>query len=113
MNPISTRRRDLAQHETGALQKLSNTLGAQVNDLSRQIADSNLAEAAEMSTALGSQQAQFVASYLRGWPIDNSTIVGIGSGFRSRLDVAGIMSAADVDGRVYLVKGIGHKRANA
>lgn len=113
MSGIGTRRRDLTQQETSALQKLSDTLGAQVNDLTRQIANSNQAEASEISTALASQQAQFITNYLRGWHIDDASIAGIGPGYKSRLRMAGILSAADVDNRVYGVKGIGQAKAGA
>ncbi len=111
MNSISNRRRGLTQQETDALQKISSTLGAQLGNLNRQISESVQAEASELSRTLAAQQDQYVTNYLRGWHIDAASLTGIGPGYKSRLRMAGIISAADIDNRVYSVKGFGAARS--
>jgi hypothetical protein len=113
MTSTVTRRRDFNQQETAALQNISSTLGVQLSQLTRQISDLTQGEALELSAALQDRQTQFVTNYLRGRHIDSASIPMIGPGFKSRLRMAGILSAADVDGRVHNIKGIGQARAAA
>jgi hypothetical protein len=113
MNPLVTRRHNLNQQESAALQNISSTLGVQLSQLARQISDLSQGETSELTAALQDRQAQYVVNYLRGKHIDSASIPMIGPGFKSKLRMAGILSAADVDGRVYNVKGIGQARAAA
>jgi hypothetical protein len=113
MNPIATRRGDLNRQEAAALQNISSTLGVQLSQLGRQISDLTQGETSELSTALVNKQTQFITNYLRDRHIDDASIPGIGPGFRNRLRMAGVLSAADIDRRVYSVKGIGQARATA
>src|SRR5665213_949728 len=103
----------LNQQETVALHNISSTLGAQFGNLRHQISDLTQAESSELSRTLASQQEQFVTNYLRGCHIDSASIPGIGPGYKSRLRMAGILSAADVDYRVHSVKGFGATRSAA
>jgi len=113
MNSITARRRELTQREAAELQDISSTLGAQLGKLNRQIAELARIEASELSAMLANQQAQFVTNFLRSWHIDNASIQGIGPGFKSRLRMAGILTAADVDGSISNVKGFGQTRTGA
>jgi hypothetical protein len=103
----------LNQQETVALQNISSTLGVQLSNLRHQISDLTQAESSELSKTLATQQEQFVTNYLRGWHIDSASIPGIGPGYKSRLRMVGILSAADVDYRVHSVKGFGATRSAA
>ncbi len=110
---IDGRRRELNQHEAAELQSIANGLGSQVNRLSRRIADLGQAESAELAAALVAQQNQYVISYLLNHHVHDASIRGIGPGFKTRLRLAGILSAADVDHRIYSVKGVGSARSTA
>jgi serine/threonine protein kinase len=110
---ISARRKAINQQETSDLQNISNTLGSQFANLNNRIASQVQAEAAELDAELAKQQNQSVLSYLRNYHIDSARLPGIGPGFKSRLRMAGILSAADVDHRIYGVKGMGSVRTRA
>jgi hypothetical protein len=110
---VSLRRRALNQQEANDLQNISNSLGSQVVSLNNRIASLVQAEASELAAALGAQQNHYVGSYLQNWPIDAAGIPGIGPGFKTRLRMAGVLTAADVDHRIYGVKGFGAVRSSA
>jgi hypothetical protein len=110
---INARRKTLNQQEASDLQNISNSLGLQVANLTGKIARLTTAETAEFAAALATQQYQYVTSYLRNYHIDDAAVSGIGPGFKSRLRAAGILTAADVDHRIYSVKGVGSARSAA
>ncbi len=110
---IEARRRALNQQEAGELQNLSNSLGSQLASLDNKISNSVQAEAAELNATLAAQQNQYVMSYLAGYRIDDASIPGIGPSFKSRLRAVGLVTAADINNRIYHVKGFGPARWNA
>jgi len=110
---IEARRRTLNQQEAGELQNLSNGLGSQLASLDNKISNSVQAEASELSATLAAQQNQYVMSYLAGYRIDDASIPGIGPSFKNRLRAAGVVSAADINNRIYHIKGFGPARWNA
>lgn len=68
----------------------------------------------ELAAALRDQQAGFLQTQLRTISLDGAAISGIGSKLISRLAVAGVCTAAEVDyWRVRRVDGIGHVKAQA
>jgi hypothetical protein len=110
---INARRKGVNQQEAAELQALSARLGPQATALANKISGLIQAETAELTTALATQQAQYVRSYLQRFIIDNAKVPGIGPGYKTRLLMAGILSAADIDHRIYGVKGIGSTRSSA
>jgi hypothetical protein len=112
-NSIDARRRALNQQEKNDLHNISNGLGSQLATLNSKISGLGHAESAELGRMLSAQQSQYLISYLRTYCLDDASIPGLGPSFKSRLRMAGIRSAADVDHRIYSVKGIGAARSSA
>ena len=112
-NAIDDRRKALNNQETSDLQSISNNLGLRLARLNSSVAELVRAEATELATTLAGQQNQSVTAYLRNYHIDDAGIPGIGPGFKTRLRMAGILSAADVDYKIRTIKGIGSARSGA
>jgi hypothetical protein len=110
---INAHRKILYQQEATDLQNILTSLGAQVASLINRIARLTSSEATELAVALATQQNQHVTFYLRRYHIDDAAISGIGQAFKTRLRMAGILTAADVDRRIYSVKGVGSARSRA
>jgi hypothetical protein len=112
LSSINTRRRALNQQEADALRKIQNDIGAKVAALSRQISALTQAEATDLANTLRAQQEQHITVHLRRFTLDDASVSGVGSIFKSRLKIAGFQTAADIDVyRVQSVKGIGSSRA--
>jgi len=94
--------------ELGALQK---GLGKTVAGLSQSLALLGQTEQNELASMLQAVQTTFLQIALKKAWIRTATLPGIGPAYRSRLQAAGILTAADIDYRIHNVKGIGSQRA--
>jgi hypothetical protein len=103
----------LDSHETTDLNTLQNGLGKTVAGLSQSIAALTQAETNDLTNALNLIQRAFVQASLQNAWIRVASIPGIGMGYKSRLQAAGILTASDIDYRINGVKGIGSQRATA
>ena len=112
-NAINDRRNGFNNQETSDLQSISNNLGLNLARLNSRTSELVRAEATELAATLAGQQNQSVTTYLKGYRIDDASIAGIGPRFKTRLRMAGILSAADVDYRIRTINGIGTARASA
>jgi DNA-binding helix-hairpin-helix protein with protein kinase domain len=106
-------RQKLDSQENGELSALQKGLGRTVSDLSQSLASVAQAEQNELTNALRAVQALFVQIALKTASIRVASIPGIGAGYKARLQAAGILTAAEVNSRMYQVKGIGSQRAQA
>jgi hypothetical protein len=113
VNSTMSRRGELTRQESDALQKISTTIGSQVQMLTSDIADLLKRETSEIANALATKREGVISGYLRNWHIADASIPGIGPGFKARLRTAGIINAADVNVRVLSVPGFGQTRASA
>ncbi|HEY3855646.1 MAG TPA: hypothetical protein VGO67_14750 [Verrucomicrobiae bacterium] len=110
---ITQRRRDISTSETNKLDSLQKSLGNQVLELDRKISDLKQKESDEKNVALNALQISHVQAYLRSHSVMNSWIPGIGETYKSRLYYIGFQTAADIDGSVRRVNGIGPSREMA
>jgi len=106
-------RQKLDAQENGELSALQKGLGKTVSGLSQSLASLAQAEQNELTTTLRAVQALSVQIALKGARIGVASIPGIGSGYKARLQAAGILTAAEVDYRIHSVRGIGSQRAHA
>lgn len=113
MNSIGSRRQAINQLEAAGLQDASGRMRTRLGAVKQKLADLSQAETSEISAILSSKQNQFVTTFLRERYIDQASIPGIGPGFKSRLRLMGVLTAADIDNRVYRVKGVGMARASS
>lgn len=104
-------RQKLDSQEASELNALQKGLGKTVAGLSQSLASLGQTEQNELTTMLQAVQATFVQIALKKAWIGTATLPGIGPAYRSRLQAAGILTAADIDYRIHNVKGIGSQRA--
>jgi hypothetical protein len=114
LNNANSRRQAVNREEAESLRKVQDRTGAEVNQLTREIANITTAEAKELADTLRNLQAQILDGHLRSRSIDYGSIDGVGEKLKFRLRMAGIKTAADVEyWRVKMVDGIGHNKAQA
>jgi|ERR1017187_1587858 hypothetical protein len=106
-------RQQLDSKETADLNALQNGLGKTVAGLSQSIIALAQAETNELTNALTSVQRVFMQGALQNARLRDASIPGIGAGYKTRLQAAGIVTAADIDYRITGVKGIGSQKGNA
>jgi hypothetical protein len=106
-------KRQLDSKENADLNALQNSLGKTVAGLSQSIIALAQAETNELTNALNSIQRAFMQNSLQNARVHSASIPGIGVVFKTRLQAAGIVTAADIDYRVTSVKGIGSQKGNA
>ena len=106
-------RQKLDSQENGELSALQKGLGRTVSGLSQSLASFAQAEQNELTNALRAVQALSIQIALKKAWIRVASIPGIGAGYKTRLQAAGILTAAEVDYRIHQVKGIGSQRAQA
>lgn len=106
-------RQKLDSQENGELSALQKGLGRTVSGLSQSLASFAQAEQNELTNALRALQALSIQIALKKAWIRVASIPGIGAGYKTRLQAAGILTAAEVDYRIHQVKGIGSQRAQA
>ncbi|MGA2387659.1 MAG: hypothetical protein ABSF97_01785 [Candidatus Sulfotelmatobacter sp.] len=111
ISPSLRARQQLDTKEVAELNSLQNGLGRAVQILSQSIAALVQAEANELTNLLTATQKAFMQNALQNASIQSAAISGIGAGYRTRLQSAGIVTAADVDHRIIRVKGIGSQKA--
>lgn len=104
-------RQKLDSQEAGELNALQKGLGKTVAGLSQSLASLGQTEQNELASMLQAVQATFLQIALKKAWIRTATLPGIGPAYRSRLQAAGIVTAADIDYRIHSVKGIGSQRA--
>ncbi len=80
--------------------------------LAQRINLSHSDEQTELAQTLAQMRQNSIAEYLRQRPIDEANLPGIGVKLKERLQAAGIITAADVEGqRIRAVEGIGDGKA--
>jgi hypothetical protein len=97
--------------EVSELTSLQNNLGRTLAGLKQTLGSLGQAESTELNNALRTRQRTYVQERLQEAWLATSQIQGIGAGYKSRLQAAGIYTAADIDFRIHSVKGIGAQRA--
>jgi hypothetical protein len=106
-------RQQLDSKEIAELNMLQNGLGKTVAGLIQSIVALSQAETTELSNALTSVQRVFMQGALQNARLRDASIPGIGAGYKTRLQSAGIVTAADIDYRITGVKGIGSQKGSA
>lgn len=110
---LDRRRAEINGQENSDLQQISSTLGVQLRNVTAGLSGLDLAESREVASRLTACQNKFVTEYLRRFHVEAGSVTGIGPAFAERLRMMGVSSAADVDGRIYRIRGIGSARASA
>jgi len=110
---VNQRRRQLVDQETSELQQVNSTTSRQLNAAHVELSKVDNDQAAELGAALANVQRDSVLQFLRRFDLRTAGITGIGAGFKTKLDAAGIRTAADVDYRVHTIHGIGQVKAAA
>jgi hypothetical protein len=106
-------KQNLDGQELAELNALQNTLGKALASCTQSLGSLGQAEANELSNTLNAKQAVFVRDKLQKAWLVTAQIQGIGAGYKTRLQAAGIHTAADIGYRIQRVKGIGLQRAAA
>jgi hypothetical protein len=110
---VAQRRRKLADQENSELQQVNAGAGKQLNAAQADLLRIDNDQTAELSAALASVQGDFILQFLRRFDIQTAGISGIASGYKIKLNAAGVLTAADVDYRVHRIHGIGTVKAAA
>jgi predicted flap endonuclease-1-like 5' DNA nuclease len=110
---VKNRRRSQAELDRLVDQRsnLDQLEAEEFSTLQRRLAETDQAEAEEISATFSGYQAQFIHSQLKRNNLAQAHLPGIGPELRRRLTVAGIQTAADVTERVKETAGIGPARA--
>jgi DNA-binding helix-hairpin-helix protein with protein kinase domain len=106
-------KQQLDSKENSDLNALQNSLGRTVAGLNQSIIALAQAETNELTNALNSIQRAFMQNSLQNARIRSASIPGIGAAYKTRLEAARIVTAADIDYRINSVKGIGAQRGSA
>jgi serine/threonine protein kinase len=111
---LAERRKALTQQETEALQALRAKADPKQTALEAQIRAVERACADTLAHALERRQDAYRGEYLRHQKLRKAAIHGIGTTFKIRLRLAGVVTAADIE-ETYLrsIRGIGEKRIQA
>jgi len=110
---VNQRRRKLADQENSELQQINVGLGKQLNAAQADLLRIDNDQGAELTAALASVQGDFILQFLRRFDIQTAGISGIGTGYKTKLKAAGVLTAADIDYRVHRIHGIGTVKAAA
>ncbi|HEY3856714.1 MAG TPA: hypothetical protein VGO67_20195 [Verrucomicrobiae bacterium] len=110
---LNQRRKDTASSETKKLNVIQDTLVTQISDLDRKIRALVQKESDDKVRMLDSLRDMHIQNYLRGCLVRSSPIPGIGETYKARLAYSGFATAADINGRVRSVQGIGQAREAA
>jgi hypothetical protein len=110
---VQRRRQTTNLAEAAKLQSLQATLRNQTATLNQKIAKLTQAETDERERLLKAVQENYVIDFLRSQFIASSSVFGIGAAYTARLLEAGLVTAADIDGRITHIPGIGPARQTA
>lgn len=110
---VNQRRQSNQRDETKKISSIQGTLGTQMLDLDKKISSLKQSEVDETNRATIALQENYVKNRLSTHSIANSSIPGIGATYKSRLCIAGVNTAADIDWRIRNVYGIGSARQAA
>lgn len=113
LHRFDQRRSEILRTETNDLQAAQRSLGDQVAGIDRELTALKQKEADEKDKAIKAMRDMHVQTVLRRYLISDARISGIGPTFKTRLNRAGITSAADIGHNVFRVEGIGGGRYSA
>jgi len=114
IDPIRQKLLSIGRDESSERAAIQRTLGSRVNDLRTKLNSLSRDETSEIAGTLVNKQKISLHTFLRQQSIRTATIPGIGTGFKEKLNRAGVMTAADVTlYRAKAIQGIGDARAKS
>jgi hypothetical protein len=114
INAQRTKQGSLATAELSEISSVSTRLLSQINALEKINTNSSTDLHNELSSELTKAQKVFVENFLKGFPLSDASIQGIGEKLTQRLALVGIRTAAEATlARVTGVDGIGTQKGHA